>query len=151
VARAQPGVTTIALAEEVGSEPARRRVGPPRHDRNEGDVSHSCGAAGPSPERAHTSWRLSALTSSDASWLLDAIKSLRYESILMVQPKRTVYPPHQPPSLPSIGTPMVMLLCGGMSLVQGPRCKEQNASQQNAPMQQSSAPIILAGSPHRRW
>ena len=29
VARAQPGVTTIALAEEVGSEPARRRVGLP--------------------------------------------------------------------------------------------------------------------------
>ena len=29
MARAQPGVTTIALAEEVGSEPARRRVGLP--------------------------------------------------------------------------------------------------------------------------
>ena len=29
VVRAQPGVTTIALAEEVGSEPARRRVGLP--------------------------------------------------------------------------------------------------------------------------
>ena len=29
VARSQPGVTTIALAEEVGSEPARRRVGLP--------------------------------------------------------------------------------------------------------------------------
>ena len=29
VARAQPGVTTITLAEEVGSEPARRRVGLP--------------------------------------------------------------------------------------------------------------------------
>ena len=53
VARARPGVATIALVEEVGSQPARRRVGPPRHERNEGNVSHSCGAAGPSPERAH--------------------------------------------------------------------------------------------------
>ena len=89
VARAQPGVTTIALVEKVGSEPARRRGGPPRHDRDKGDASTSCRAAGPSPRRAHVP------VGAYRRGRVGLIKKLRYESIFDGPTKRPVCPPHQ--------------------------------------------------------